>query len=96
MPLGTLLKEDQRLCLLRSLSDAGGKANESVVQDCLDRYGHEISRDAVKTHLAWLEEQGVIETEDLGGCLVATLIDRGYDVIQGRCTMPGIKKARRG
>ncbi|OPX57060.1 hypothetical protein SAMN02745127_02080 [Oceanospirillum multiglobuliferum] len=95
MAIQKLLAEDQRLCLLRSLNDCGGTANESVVQDCLDAYGHAISRDAVRTHLAWLEEQGVLSLEDLAGCQIATLTERGYDVVEGRCTVPGIKRSRR-
>lgn len=35
-----LLDADQRLVILRSLVDAGGEANESILQDCLDVYGH--------------------------------------------------------
>lgn len=94
MPMQTLLNEDQRLCLLRSLNECGGNANESVLQDCLDLYGHTISRDAVRTHIAWLAEQGVIKLDDLAGCYVATLMGRGHDVIEGRCKVPGIKRAR--
>lgn len=95
MPIKELLAADQRLCLIRSLNDAGGTANESVIQDCLDAYGHALSRDKVRTHFAWLEEQGVITLEDLAGCQVATLTQRGYDAVDGRCTIPGIKRARR-
>ena len=95
MPIQNLLAEDQRLCLIRSLNDAGGTANESVIQDCLDAYGHGISRDAVRTHLAWLQEQGVVTLEDLAGCQIATLTERGYDAVDGRCTIPGIKRSRR-
>lgn len=95
MPVAKIFDEDQRLCLLRSLSDAGGVANESVVQDCLDAYGHKLSRDRVRTHFAWLKEQGVITVEDLAGCHVATLTDSGYDHIEGRSKVPGIKAARR-
>lgn len=90
-----LLDADQRLCLLRSLKDCDGSANESVIQDCLDMYGHSISRDAVRTHLHWLKEQGLVELNDLAGCLVAKLTARGYDVTEGRATVPGVKKSRR-
>ncbi len=96
MPIQQVLNEDQRLCLIRSLNDAGGTANESVVQDCLDAYGHKISRDKVRTHFAWLKEQGVIAVEDLAGCQIATLTGLGYDHIESRSTVPGIKSARRG
>lgn len=90
-----VLDQDQRLCLLRSLNDCKGNANDSVLQDCLDLYGHKLSRDVIKTHLSWLEEQGVVSLQDLSGCFVANLTQRGYDHIEGRSTVPGIKRARR-
>lgn len=90
-----VLNQDQRLCLLRSLNDCSGNANDSVLQDCLDLYGHNISRDTIKSHLTWLKEQGVVTIEDLSGCYVATLTQRGYDHIEGRSVVPGIKRARR-
>ena len=90
-----LLNQDQRLCLLRSLNDCGGNANDSVLQDCLDQYGHTVTRDVIKTHLAWMKEQGVVSLVDLSGCYVATLAQRGYDHIEGRSAVPGIKRARR-
>lgn len=92
----TLLDADQRLCLLRSINDCGGSANESVIQDCLDLYAHRVSRDAVRSHLTWLEEQGLVELDDLAGCFIAKLTQRGYDVTEGRSTVPGVKRSRRG
>lgn len=91
-----LIIKDQRLVLLRSLKDAGARANESVLQTCLEAYGHWISRDVVRTHLVWLKEQGVISLEDNCGCLIAALTHRGYDVAEGRAEVPGIKRPRLG
>jgi repressor of nif and glnA expression len=95
MSIRNVLDADQRLVLLRSLDDCGGDANESVLQDCLGLYGHNVSRDAVRTHMAWLSEQGLVQVEDLAGCHVATLTGRGDDVLNGRATVPGVKKGRR-
>lgn len=95
MAMHVVLSEDQRLCLLRSLNDCGGNANDSVLQDCLDLYGHNVSRDMIKTHLTWLEEQGVVTIEDLAGCYVATLTQRGYEHVEGRTVIPGVKRARK-
>lgn len=89
-----ILDEDQRLVMLRGLHDFGGNANESVIQSCLDAYGHRISRDAVRTHMKWLEEQGLISIEDVGGCYVGTLTSRGQDACEGRANIPGVKKPR--
>ena len=55
-----IFTKDQRLVILRSLEECGYDANESILSDCLDMYGHDISRDLVRNHLLWLEEQGLI------------------------------------
>lgn len=89
-----LLDADQRLVILRSLVDAGGEANESILQDCLDAYGHRVSRDQVRTHITWLAEQGLVVIENIGSYMVANLSGRGQDVSEGRSTVPGVKKPR--
>ena len=89
-----LLDADQRLVMLRSLIDAGGEANESILQDCLDVFGHRVSRDQVRTHISWLAEQGLVAIENVGSYMVANLTGRGQDVAEGRSTVPGVKKPR--
>ena len=88
------LTEDQRLVVLRALVDADGSANESIIHHCLDVYGHRISRDTVRTHMTWLEEQGLIRINDVAGCYVAELTGRGQDVVEARAKVPGIKTPR--
>ena len=86
---------DQRLVILRSLREmAGYSANESILDSCLEAYGHNISRDAVRTHLRWLEEQGLVSVEKIGECLVARLTGRGEDVATGQAVVDGVKKPR--
>jgi Fe2+ or Zn2+ uptake regulation protein len=94
MSLRDLLDEDRRLVMLRSLVDIGGEANESILQDCLDAYGHRVSRDQVRTHINWLAEQGLVTNEPVGSYFVASLTGRGQDVAEGRSTVPGVKKPR--
>ena len=89
-----LLDADQRLVMLRSLIDAGGEANESILQDCLDVFGHRVSRDQIRTHITWLAEQGLVAIENVGSYMVANLTGRGQDVAEGRSTVPGVKKPR--
>ncbi len=88
--------EDQRLVVLRSLIDFGYSANESIIQDFLEMFGHTVSRDKVRGHFAWLSEQGLITYEDVLGCYVAKLTARGQDVAEGRASVPGVKKPRAG
>lgn len=94
MSMMELLDADRRLVILRSLADVGGEANESILNDCLDAYGHRVSRDQVRAQLAWLQEQGVVTIETVGSYMVASLTGRGQDAAEGRCVVPGIKKPR--
>ena len=90
-----LVAADLRLVLLRSLEEAGGySANESVLASMLAALGHRVSRDRVRTELAWLAEQGLVGIEDVLGLTVATLSPRGYDVAGGATTVPGVKRPR--
>lgn len=90
------MDEQARLVILRSLTECRGEANDSILQSCLDLYGIRISRDVIRTHVAWLEEQGLVTSEDISGCLVVTLNARGQDVAEGRSSVPGIRKPRLG
>lgn len=94
MSLKQLMDEDQRLVILRACIDAGGDANESILQAVLDTYGHRISRDLVRNHILWLEEQGTVTVERPGGYFVVSITGRGQDVAEGRATIQGIKRPR--
>lgn len=90
-----IFTEDQRLVILRSLADAGYDANESILDDCLALYGHKVSRDLVRNHLNWLEEQGLVQIERLAsGFMVASITQRGLDVANGEAVMHGVKRPR--
>ncbi|NYT80891.1 ArsR family transcriptional regulator [Alcaligenaceae bacterium] len=86
--------EDMRLLVLRLLSEMPTyKANSSVLRSALAAWGHEPSRDHVRTQLRWLEEQGLVAIEDIAqGVLLATLTDRGQDVAAGRARVDGVKR----
>ena len=95
MSIQGILDAQQRLVILRSLLDIGGAANESILNDCLDQLGTgRVTRDRVKTLLAWLEEQGLVRIERLVQVQVAHLTGRGQDVAEGRASVPGVKKPR--
>lgn len=90
-----IFHQDQRLVILRSLIDANYDANESILDDCLALYGHKISRDLVRNHLNWLEEQGLVKIERLtDGFMVATITQRGVDVANGEAVVDGVKRPR--
>ncbi len=90
-----LIDADRRLVILRTLEeDPGYSLNESVLQSCLEALGHSVSRDRVRTDLAWLSEQGLITIEVVVNVQVATLTSRGSDVAAGKITVPGVKRPR--
>lgn len=94
-PFKTLLTEDQRLVILRSLLEMQGyEANDSIIDSCLETYGHNISRDLVRSHLSWLAEQGLITLRNVDDCHIARLTGRGEDVAKGQATVPGVKRPR--
>lgn len=92
-PFAEFLREDWRLVILRVLANAlGYRANSSVLRTVLEKFGHSLSRDQVRTELAWLAEQQLVTVEDLGTVLVARLTERGQDVAAGRATVPGVNR----
>lgn len=91
-----MLKQDQRLVILRALYEMNGSANDSVLQKVLQTYGHKISRDQVKTHLHWLNEQELVEIESVMSTDVATITSRGVDAATGHARIPGVGQPRPG
>ncbi|HIA2901758.1 TPA: ArsR family transcriptional regulator [Escherichia coli] len=89
-----ILTQDRRLVILRSLMDCNNEANESILQDCLDAYGHNVSRDVVRGQIDWLAEQQLVTVENLRGFYVVTLTSRGQDVAEGRTRVSGVKRPR--
>lgn len=93
-----LFEADQRLVVLRSLNEIQGySANDSVLNDVLYTFGHNLSRDAVRTHLRWLEEQGLVTVQKIGErTLVASITERGVDVATGKAKVDGVKRPAPG
>lgn len=93
MSFQDFLRQDVRLVLLRVLTEMPAyRSNSSVLSSALERYGHSVTRDQVKTELAWLAEQGLVALADVGGVAVVTLTERGQDVATGRAGAPGVKR----
>ncbi|EAS1999549.1 VpaChn25_0724 family phage protein [Salmonella enterica] len=92
--INDILNEDRRLVILRSLLDCNNEANESILQDCLDAYGHNVSRDVVRGQIDWLAEQNLVTIENLSGFYVVTITGRGQDVAEGRAKVSGVKRPR--
>jgi len=98
MSYSDLVISDIRATILRALAeDPGYSHNDIVLTDICRMMGHTVSRDAVRTQLAWLSEQGLVKTETVNDAIVvATLTDRGADVASGAASVPGVKRPRPG
>lgn len=93
MSYADYLRKDVRLVVLRILTEMPSyRANSSVLTNVLDQFGHAVTRDQVKTELRWLAEQGLLEVNEAGSVLVATLTERGQDVAAGRARVDGINR----
>jgi hypothetical protein len=67
------------------------KENEHIIAKILKLYGHAVSFDQVRTHLQWLQEQGLIEIETLSeNVWIAKLTQQGKDAADGNSNIHGI------
>lgn len=90
------VREDRRLQILIILAATHGYgASHYLLSGGLDGYAHKVSIDALKTDLAWLEEQGLI-TSSLADATttIARLTQRGLDTAEGRTIVPGVKRPK--
>lgn len=88
---------DIRLTVLQALAqDADYAQNENIIDAILASFGHNISRDQLRTQLAWLEEQGLLKLSDVGSMKVARLTQRGEDVAYGHAHQPGVRRPSPG
>lgn len=91
--LAKLFSEDRRLAILRILEgSAEYRANMYLIQRMLAELGHSVSLDALKTDLAWLAEQGLVELATVGGVEIPQILARGLDVASGRAIVPGVAR----
>jgi hypothetical protein len=90
-----VLAGHRRITMLRLMSDSGGSANESTLQDGLEMVGLEagLTREALRDDLKFLEERGAIQLKWYGDKLVvAHITTRGVDIAKGRVFVDGIKR----
>lgn len=92
-----VISEDIRLVILRALEQVDGYTlNESILHTVVETFGHKCGRDCIRTHIAWLREQGLVTIEEVAGYFVPTLTLRGADVATGRASCPGVKRPSPG
>lgn len=88
-----ILAQDRRLRILRLLADTDGySSSEPPLAQALPSLGHQVGHDVLRGDIAWLDEQGLVSTRELGELVVATLTTRGLDVAAGRARHPGVRR----
>ena len=87
----------RRITILRLLSEQPDNASTaSVLQTALVHVANLMAdRDQVLEDIAYLKEQGAVETEDLGVVCAVALTDRGRLAVEGRITIPGVHRPLR-
>lgn len=93
MSFKVLIDESRRLALLRLLREQVKRSlNDSVLKTALRAYGFQATRESVQADIVWLEERGLVANEILGGKIhVATLTDKGADVVAGEIEVEGVQ-----
>ena len=95
--MNAALEADRRLMILRLLAEAPDyRANTYLLASALSSMGHAVGADRQRTDLAWLDEQGLVARETVGGIAIARLSERGADVAAGRAVTPGVRRPTPG
>jgi len=83
-----------RLTIVQLLAqDPGYDLNETILGKLVNEFGYELSKDGLRTHLAWLAEQGLVTVRMVAERLqVAKLTSRGNDAAYGRINAPGVAR----
>lgn len=93
MTLAQRMSESLRCSLLRVLEETPAyRCNDSLLHDFVQEFALMVSRDQVRTELAWLRDQGLITIEELAGVIIAQITSAGIDVARGNRIVPGIKR----
>lgn len=97
MSLEKFETEQRRLAVLQLLAGKSSYTlDETVLAKGLAAQGLAISRDRLKTDLAWMEEQSLLAGNQPGGVWIATLTMRGLDVSRGLTVVPGVARPEPG
>jgi hypothetical protein len=95
MSFRDVITEDMRLVILRFLEESAGdyRLNSSILHKLLGmKAGYTTPRDKMLTELSWLKEQGLIDLEESCNIYIATLTQRGLDVVSGSARVPGVAR----
>lgn len=91
------VEEDARLIILRELHiQPDGRLHDGLLAHVLENFGHNRSRDWVKTQIRKLEELGAVRATEVGSVLIAQITAAGVDHVLRRSRIEGIKQPSLG
>lgn len=84
---------DARLVVLRALADQRDcRLNEVILVKALETYGHNRSRDWLRTQLRLLADLGAVRVTEAGTVMIAELTRLGEDHVQRRAIIEGVAR----
>lgn len=92
--ISEILRADARRTILQALTeDRGYSLNHAILRRIVDRAAAiTLSDDEVRAHLAWLEDQGAVTTEQAPPFTIARLTDFGLSLAKGYATLAGVSR----
>lgn len=83
----------RRRDILLTLAQSGDyTCNSALLRTMLRGRGYSVSTDQLQADIAWLVEQNLVKSRDLGGLALVTALARGVDVATGDAIVPGIAR----
>lgn len=93
MSYADTLRRARRRVILATLASADPpSSSEILLEPMLDVERVFSDRDQIRTEIAWLAAQGLVESEELGGIMFATLLAGGRAIANGKRVHPDIEK----
>ncbi|MER8786298.1 hypothetical protein NKH71_00270 [Mesorhizobium sp. M0983] len=87
------LTYDARLVILRELhKQTDGRLNEALLTKTLDTFGHNRSREWVRTQLRKLAELDAVKVTEVGTFMVAAITRAGVDHVERRAIIEGVAR----
>lgn len=91
------VNEDARLTVLKELTQqVDGRLNEKILIQVLDTFGHNKSREWLRTQLNKMADLGAIRIHKAGTVFVAEITRAGVDHVERRSVIEGIAKPSLG
>ncbi|WP_085025580.1 hypothetical protein [Ensifer aridi] len=84
---------DARLVILRGLAEqVDGRMNETLLTALLRTFGHNRSRDWVRTQLLKLKELGAVTITEAGTVYIASITRAGIDHVERSSVIEGVAR----